>query len=190
MDTAVLALGDLAAHGLAVVDLGAIGAEIEPAVVGVLRHRAVGGADEARLVELVMARHRKFQHIDLVALDHVLQDRPVIDEAGRQRFELRHARVIALHHVDLALVFERQPERERHAADGREVAVKGAKTLRISGNLVEQDRRRRVARLLGEHVGDSPHLDIPMGAIDMQQLAHPVDFIEPGAQATVLDFAL
>ena len=38
-----------------------------------------------------------------------------------------------------------QAECERHAADGREVAVKGAKTLRIPGNLIEQDRRRRVA---------------------------------------------
>ena len=145
MDTAVLALGDLAAHGLAVVDLGAIGAEIKPAVVGVLRHHAIGGADEARLVELVMARYREFEHVDRVAFEHVLQDRPVIDEARRQRLQVGHAPMIALHHVDLALVFERQPECERHAADGREVAVKGAKTLRIPGNLIEQDRRRRVA---------------------------------------------
>ena len=137
-----------------------------------------------------MARYREFEHVDRIAFEHVLQDRPVIDEARRQRLQVGHAPMISLHHVDLALVFERQPECERHAADGREVAVKGAKTLRIPGNLVEQDRRRRVARLLGEHVRDGAHLDIPMGPIDMQQLAHPVDFIEPGAQATVLDFAL
>ena len=75
MDAAVLAFGDLAAHGLAVVDLAAIGAEIEPAGVRVLRHHAVGGADEARLVQLVVARHRKFQHVDVVAFDHVLEHR-------------------------------------------------------------------------------------------------------------------
>ncbi len=85
MDAAVLALGDLAADGLAVIDLAAIGAEIEPAGVGILGHDAAGGADEARLVGLVMARHRKFQHVDGVALDDVLEDRPVIDEARRQR---------------------------------------------------------------------------------------------------------
>ena len=39
VDAAVLALGDLAADGFAVIDLAAIGAEIEPAVVGVLGHR-------------------------------------------------------------------------------------------------------------------------------------------------------
>ena len=75
MDAAVLALGDLAADRLAVIDLRAIGAEIEPAGVGVLRHHAVGGADEARGVQLVVARHRELQHVDGVALHHVLEDR-------------------------------------------------------------------------------------------------------------------
>jgi hypothetical protein len=40
MDAAVLALGDLAADGFAVIDLAAIGAEIEPAGVGVFGHHA------------------------------------------------------------------------------------------------------------------------------------------------------
>ena len=110
MDAAVLALGDLAAHRLAVIDLAAIGAEIEPAAVGILRHHAVGGADEARLVQLVVARHRKFQHVDVVALEHVLEDRPVVDEARRQGLQVLHAGVIFLHDVDLALVFERQAQ--------------------------------------------------------------------------------
>ena len=75
MDAAVLALGDLAADGVAVIDLRTIGAEIEPAVVGVLGDHAAGGADVARLVLLVMQRHRKFQHVDCVAFEHVLQHR-------------------------------------------------------------------------------------------------------------------
>ena len=82
----MLAFGDLAADGLAVIDLAAIGAEIEPAGVGILGHDAAGGADEARLVGLVMARHREFQHVDGVALDDVLENRAVVDEARRQRF--------------------------------------------------------------------------------------------------------
>jgi hypothetical protein len=81
VDAAVLALGDLAADGLAVIDLAAIGAEIEPAAVGVLGHDRAGGADEARLVGFVMARHREFEHVDRVALDDVLENRPVVDEA-------------------------------------------------------------------------------------------------------------
>ena len=84
----MFALGDLAADGLAVIDLGAIGAEIEPAGVGILRDDAVGGADIARLVLLVMARHREFQHVDLVALDHVLEDRPVFHEARRDGLQV------------------------------------------------------------------------------------------------------
>src|ERR1051326_6551304 len=72
MDAAGLALGDLAADGLAVIALAAIGAEIEPAVVGVFGDDAARGADEARLVGLVMARNREFQYVDGVALDDVL----------------------------------------------------------------------------------------------------------------------
>ena len=86
VDAAMLALGDLTADGFAIIDLAAIGAEIEPAGVGVLGHHAVGGADEARLVLLVMARHREFQHVDGVALDHIFENRAVVDEARRQRF--------------------------------------------------------------------------------------------------------
>ena len=186
MDAAVLALGDLAADGLAVIDLAAIGAEVEPAGVGVLRHHAVGGADEARLVQLVVARHRKFQHVDVVALEHVLEDRPVVDEARRQRFELLHARVILLHDVDLALVFERQAERERDAAHRGELPVQGAVALRVAGHVVEQDGGRGAAALLGEHVGDRAHLDVPMGAVDLAQLAELVDLLEPAAQSAVL----
>src|SRR5262249_854196 len=46
MNATVLALGDLAADGLAVVNLAAVGAEVEPTRIGILRHYAVGSADE------------------------------------------------------------------------------------------------------------------------------------------------
>src|ERR1700730_12616340 len=108
MDASVLALGDLAANGLAVIDLGTIGAEVEPALVRVLGNDAVGGADEARRVELMMPRHRELEHIDGVDLNDVLEDRSVIDVARRQRLEVAHALMIALHDIDLAIVLERQ----------------------------------------------------------------------------------
>ena len=182
----MLALGDLAADGLAVVDLAAIGAEIEPAVVGVLGDHAVGGADEARGVELVVARHREFEHVDGVAREHVLKDRPVLDLARRQRLELLHALVIALHDVDLAVVLERQPQREGDAADRGELAVQRAEALGVARHLVEQDGRRLAAALFGQHVGDGAHLDVPMGAVDVLQLAHLLDLLQPAAQAAVL----
>jgi hypothetical protein len=190
MDAPVLALGDLAADRLAVVHLRAIGAEIEPTVVGVLRHHAISGADKARLVELMVARHRKLEHIDLVALDHILQDRSIVDETRRQHLQILHARVIALHDVDLAGVFERQAECQRHATDRREMAIEGAKTLGIAGYLVEQDRRRSAAAFLGQHVGDGAHLDIPVGAVDVKEFSHALHFFEPAAQAVAVVHAL
>ena len=84
VDAAVLALGDLAADGVAVIDLRAVGAEIEPAGVGILGHDAAGGADIARLVLLVVQRHRELQHVDGVAFEHVLQHRPVLHDARRR----------------------------------------------------------------------------------------------------------
>ena len=187
MDAAVLALGDLAADGVAVIDLRAVGAEIEPAGVGILGHDAAGGADVARLVLLVVQRHREFQHVDRVAFEHVLQHRPVLDEPRRQRLHVLHAVVIALHDVDLALVLERQAERQRHPLDRGEMAVEGAEALGVAGDLVEQDRRRGAVRLLGQHLGDAAHLDVPVGAVDAEQLAHALHLVEPVAQAAIVD---
>ncbi len=182
----MLTLGDLAADGVAVIDLAAIGAEIEPAGIGVLRHHAVGGADEARLVELMVARHRKFQNIDFVALDHVLQDRTVVDETRRQRLQVLHAAVILLYDIDLAFELERQPQGQCNAAHRRELPVERAEALGIAGHVVEQDRGRRAAALLREHVGERAHLDVPMGAVDPAQLAQPVDLFEPAAQPAIV----
>src|SRR5205823_10364338 len=78
MYAAVLALGDLAADGFAVVDLAAIGAEIIPAAVGVFSDDAVGRADEARFIALMVPRHREFQDIDGIALNDIFQDCTVI----------------------------------------------------------------------------------------------------------------
>ena len=186
MDPAVLALGDLAADRLGVIDLAAIGAEIEPAFVGVLGDDAVAGADEARGVELVVTRHREFQHIDGIALDDVFEDRPVLDEARRQRFEVAHALMIALHDVDLAVMLERQAEGQGDAADRGELAVECAIAVRIARHVVEQDGRRLATALLGHHVGDRAHLDVPMGAVDALKFPHLVDLFEPAAQAAIL----
>ena len=185
----MLALGDLAADGLAVIDLRPIGAEIEPAGIGILGHHAIGGADEPRRVELVMARHRKLENVDRIALQYVLQDRPVLDEAGRQQLEVLHALVVALHDIHLAILLQREAERERDAADGREVSIEGAETLRVAGNFVEQDGGRGAAAFFREHMGEGAHLDVPMGAVDLQQFAHPADFIEPSAQPAIADLA-
>jgi hypothetical protein len=83
MNSAVLALCDLATDRPAVVNLAAIGAEIVPAAVGIFGHDAIGGADEARFVLLVVPRHRKSQYVDGVAFDDILEDRTIVHMARR-----------------------------------------------------------------------------------------------------------
>ncbi len=185
MNAAMLSFGDLATDGFLIVHLAPIGAEVEPAFIRVLGHDAAGGADEARLVLFVMARHRKLQHIDGVAFDDILEYRTIIDEARRQRFEVLHARVIALHDVDLAVVVERQPQRERDALDRGELAVEGAVALWIAGHVVEQQSRRSAAALFGDHMGERTHLDVPVGAGYALQFAEFVHLIDPAAQAMI-----
>jgi hypothetical protein len=185
MDTSVFALGDLAANGFSIIDLTAIGAQIVPAAVGIFGDHAIGGADEARFVALVVPRHRKFQNVDGVAFDHVFENGAVIDIARRQRPQILHARVIALDNVNFARVLQRQPERERDAFDRRELAVKRAEAFGVTGHVVEQDRRRGAAALFGEHVGDGAHLDVPMRAGDALELAEPIDRVDPAAQPAI-----
>ena len=188
VNAAVLPFRDLTADGLSVIDLVAIAAEIEPAGVRVLRDDAIGGADIARFVHLVMARHGKFQDVDLVAFQHIFEDRPVFHGAWRNVLHRLDAIVILLDDVDLALAFQRKAEGQRHALHRREMAVERAVTLRISRNLIEQQRRRRAVAVLGEHMGDGAHLGVPARAVDAHELAHFLDPIDPAAQAAIAAF--
>ena len=44
--------------------------------------------------------------------------------------------------------------------------------------------------LLGQHLGDAAHLGVPMGAVDVQELAHALHLVEPVAQAAVVNIRL
>ena len=94
--------------------------------------------------------------------------------------------MIGPHDVDLALVFERQAERQSDAAHGGQLPVERAEAPGIAGYVVEQERRRAAAARFRKHVGDGTHLDVPVGAIDLAQLPHLVDLFEPAAQPAVL----
>src|SRR5260370_16595936 len=143
LDAAVLALGYLAADRPAIVDLATIGAEIEPAFIGILRDDAVGGADEPRGVEFVMPRHWKLQHVDIIALNHIFKDRAVSHVAWRKRFQICHPFMVALDNVDLAPVLEREPARQRDPADLGEVTSHGSVPLRIACYFVKQNGGER-----------------------------------------------
>ena len=168
MNAAVLAFCNLAADGPAIIDLVPISAEIEPAGIGILRDDAVRGADIPGLVQFVMPGHGEFENVDFVALDDVFQDRPVIDPSRRQQFRAPHPLVVHLDDVYLATVFQRQPKRQRDAANRREVSVEGAEPFRISRNVVEQYGGRVTPALFGEHMGDGAHLGVPMSAANPQ----------------------
>ena len=61
-----------------VVDHHAVGAAVEPAGVGVARDVVAAGADIAPAVVRVPQRRGEFRDVDVVALEHVLEDRPVV----------------------------------------------------------------------------------------------------------------
>ena len=85
---AVLAGRHPDAGGVAVVRHHAIGAEIDPAGVGIAHDHDVVGADIAAAVLLVDHRHRKLEQVDgLVAVD-VFQDRPILHRHRRDQVEV------------------------------------------------------------------------------------------------------
>jgi hypothetical protein len=131
----------------------------------------VGGADETRLVQLMVSRHRKFQHVDVVAFDHVLKYGTVVDESRRQRFEVLHPGMIGPYHVDLALVLERQSQRQSDAAHRGELPIKRAETFGIARYVVEQDRRRAAAALFREHVRDGSRRVVSSPPASIQRAA-------------------
>ena len=104
MHAAMLAFGDLATNPARVIDLAAIGAEVEPAGVGVLGHHTVSGADEACVVGFVVPRYRKLEYIDCIAFEHVLQNRTILDPARGNGLQIAHPVVVLLDHIDFALM--------------------------------------------------------------------------------------
>ena len=46
--------------------------------------------------------------------------------------------------------------------------------------------RRIAAAFLGEHVGDSAHLGVPVGAADPHQLTHLVHLLDPSPEIAVV----
>src|SRR5262249_60034728 len=94
------------------------------------------------------------RNIDRVAFDHVFENRTVIDIARRPRPQILHARVVALHDVDLALVFKRQAERKRDAFDRGKLPVERPEALAIAGHVIEQNGACGAAAFFGEPMRD------------------------------------
>jgi len=179
VDAAVLTLGDLAAHRLPVVHLRSVRPEVDPVAIGVLGDHQVRGPDVARRVPLVVQRHGKLQHVDGVARQNVLEDRPIAHDARLEHRHALHALVVGLHEIRAPLILQRQPERQRDSPDCGEVPVERAVPGRVTGNVVEKDRGSLVAAALREHLGERAHLAVPVGPVHGEQLAETIDLFEP-----------
>src|SRR5438309_8761534 len=75
-------------HGFFVMHHGAIGAEIEPAFIGIARDSDARRTDKSAAIELMNFRHWKFQYVDGVAGHGVFKDRSCLYNSRRNRLKL------------------------------------------------------------------------------------------------------
>ena len=120
--------------------------------------------------------------VDVVALEDVLGDGPVGDDRGWDGLDGIHPPLPLVHQVERRDVGgETQADRQagpltlgvgQHPVPGR-----------ITGNVVEQDRRCAIG--VHEHFGDPADVLLPVDAVHHAQLAQRVDQLEPVAHVLV-----
>ena len=167
-----------------VVDHDAIGADVDPLVLGIAHDDQVAGADEAPAVELVQQRRRKLHQIDLAVAVDVLEHRPAVDIGRRNEVEGLHAVAVRAHHVE-RMGRRRQPEGEREALGRVGHARQDAEVLRVSGDVLEQDRRRRDGPGVIDHFRHGAHFEIPVAPRYPLQLADALGARDPLPQVAV-----
>ena len=160
-DQAVLAGRHHHRRDVRLVRLHAIGAVVDPAGIGILHHDQAGGADERPAVVLVPDRRRDLLDVDVLAFEHVVEQRPAVD--GLRRLRRRVLEVVAppldLLHLG---AFRRQAERDVDARDRGEDVGDDAVALGKAGDLVEH--HRRIAHLAHIDVDDAADLFLRLGA--------------------------
>ena len=146
-----------------------VGRGIDPAFLRVAHDHDVVGADEAAAVVLVQPRHRELVEVDLVVALHVLQHRAGLHHPRRNRAVQLHAVAIGAHHVHRRARLGKA-ERQRQAPRRIGGAAEHAETLRITRHLVDQEGAD-LAALVGECFRQPAHLQVPVHALGMHQLA-------------------
>ncbi len=167
----VLAGADVHAHGVALEDLVAVGADVDPVGVGVAQDVEAGGADEAAAVPRVPDGHREGVQVDRVAFQHVLQHGAVggLDRRDRAKFVEDAAPEGDQALVGGHLLGEAQRHRLalRRAAGVDQHAVAG----RVARDLVEQHRRRALGVV--QQLGDLADTALPVHAASATDAARP-----------------
>jgi hypothetical protein len=128
--------------------------------------------------------HGEFENVDFVVAIDVLEDRTGVDEARRDRLEVLHAVAIGAHDVHRAFGLG-EAERHRQTVRRRGHARQDAEALRIARDVVEQNRRRVFRSRVIDHLGDGADFEVPIGPVDLLQLAQGVGASQPLAQVLV-----
>ena len=163
-----------------------ISADVHPTGIRVALDDAMLGAEEPGRVHFMEPRYGKFQQIDLVARQHVLQD-------GTGRYGLRGdaADVLAflvpvlmqLHRLHFAFV---QAQGLGDPPGGSDGAEEIAEALGITGRLIEQHRRPGALAVAVDELDDGTHFDIPTGPLHLLQFASFLDCRQEFAQVPVI----
>jgi hypothetical protein len=171
------------------VDLHAIGADVHPVGIEILRHDAAPGADITAAVLLVPEGGREQVQVHLAVAPHVLEHGTALDvhgiEIGRVRLprlglaaQLVHQAVVRFLDADT----QDGGELARAAGAARQDAESLWKTL----DLVEQQRGWRL--FLNVQLADGAQLEVPIRPADVRHLAELPGFLEPGAEIKRISF--
>ncbi len=85
MNPAVLARGNIKPDTFFVLHHDAIGSQVHPFFVRILRNVIAACSDVTSAVELVPLRRRKREHVDIIPHPDIFQDRSIINELVRNR---------------------------------------------------------------------------------------------------------
>jgi hypothetical protein len=116
----------------------------------------------------VPQRGREAQYVNVLPFQDVLEYRPLIYDARRDRLVRLHPVAIGAHDVE-RMRGHRKSEQDRQPLRGVGRAGEGAESLRVAGNVLEQNRRR--IRLAVDDLRERAHLELPVCAADAAQLA-------------------
>ncbi len=186
MDPAVLARRDVEADLFLVLDHHAVGAGVDPFLVGVLGDVVGAGADVAAAVFLVPLRRRELVHVDVVARQNVLQHRAVLDDLVLDR-------LLGLGDVGQAFG-QFQLVHVGREADGQALALAAeevgqhAVAVLAAGDLVEQGAGRRVGMV--QQFGHHADLTLPAQAVQVAHLAQLIGLLDKFAEITVSEGVL
>ena len=182
VDAAVLARRDVDRQAVLLVDHGAVGAHVHPALVRVLGHDHVGGADVAAAVLVVPLGHRQLQHVEVLAGEHVLVERALVHVLRRDQCRVVEAFLPGGDEL-VAGDVDGQVGGEGGALERLHHAHQHPVPFGIVLDVVEQ-QRGGVLTASG-HLRQGADLQVPVAAGDPAKLAHGVHLFEPLSQVGV-----